>query len=129
MSTTPLSAIVGNQTSDSGEALVQAYTAEFPPASNARSGQRLALERFLDVQVEVTVEIGRMTTTLGELLNLGVGAVIELDRNVSEPVDVIAQGAKIGNGEIIVVDDHFAVKLIHVESGTESSPPASGRSK
>lgn len=94
----------------------QAHPAEFPESAAPRSGQRLPLERFLDVQVELTVEIGRVYTTLGELLQMGTGAVIELDRNVSDPVDIVAQGARIGKGEIIVVDDRFAVRITQIES-------------
>lgn len=94
----------------------QAFPAEFPEFPTARATQRLSLDRFLDVQVEVTVEIGRVTTTLGELLNLGTGAVFELDREVTAPVDIVAQGARIGRGEIIVVDDRFAVRITQIES-------------
>ncbi|TWT43024.1 Flagellar motor switch protein FliN [Thalassoglobus neptunius] len=71
---------------------------------------------FHDVQVHVSVELGRSRMTIHELLQLGEGSVIELDRNVSEPVDIIAQGVRIARGEVCIVEDHYAVRLTEIES-------------
>ena len=70
-----------------------------------------SLERLLDVKVLVTVELGRTMTTIGEVLNLGVGSVLELDRSVSEPVDLVAQGVRLARGEVVVVDNRFGIRI------------------
>ena len=51
---------------------------------------------------------------IGELLKLGEGAVVELNRAVSEPVDVMAQAVRIASGELVVVDDRCAVRITEI---------------
>ena len=91
---------------------VAAKVAEFaelsPAAGTTAAG---SLDRLLDVKVTVTVELGRATTTIGEVLKLGVGSVLELDRAVSEPVDLMAQGVRLARGEVVVIDDRFAIRI------------------
>lgn len=91
-----------------------------------------ALNRFYDVKVTVTVELGRIAIPIGDLLQLGPGSIVELDRTVSEPADVMAQGVRLGRGEIIVVDDRYAVRMLQIETdhaatatdaSKQSSPP------
>ncbi|MCA8996766.1 MAG: flagellar motor switch protein FliN [Planctomycetaceae bacterium] len=94
-----------------------AYGVTFPPASpQAVAGPRLPLKRFYDVNVNVSVELGQVTMSVGELLQLGEGAVIELDRAVSDSVDVIAQGVRLARGEVVVVEDRYAVRITELES-------------
>ena len=96
-----------------------AYAVEFPTGDKSPAGAaRLSLKKFYDVQVNVCVELGRVEMPIGALLQLGAGAVIELDRNVSEAVDVIAQGVRIARGEVCVVEDHYAVRITEIESDT-----------
>ena len=53
---------------------------------------------------------------IGELLQLGEGAVLKLNRAVSEPVDLIAQGVRVARGEVVVVDDCFAIRIKEIEN-------------
>jgi len=92
----------------------EVHPAEFPEAARTRSKASLPLERFSDVQVEIAVEIGRVTMSIGELLQLGQGSVVELDRDLNEPVSVMAQGVRIASGEVVVIDDHFAVRITEI---------------
>ena len=92
------------------------HPAEFPEAAVRRSGMRASLERFSDVQVEISVEIGRVTMSLGEMLQLGPGSVVELDREITEPVTITAQGVRIAAGEVVVINDRFAVRITEVSS-------------
>jgi flagellar motor switch protein FliN/FliY len=69
------------------------------------------LDRLLDVNVTVTAELGRVTLSIGEILKLSHGAVLELDRPVSEPVDLMVQGVRLARGEVVVVDDRFAIRI------------------
>lgn len=67
--------------------------------------------RLLDVSVTVTAELGRVTLSISDVLKLGVGSVLELDRAVSEPVDLMVQGVRLARGEVVVVDDRFAIRI------------------
>lgn len=92
------------------------HPAEFPqitdqPASTAR----VPLQRFYDVSVEISVELGRVTLPIGELLRLGQGAVLELERALSEPVDIVAQGVRLARGDVVVVEDRYAVRITEIE--------------
>ncbi len=72
------------------------------------------LRRFLDIPLEVEVVIGTTTLTLGELLHLGQGSVIELEQNVETPVDIKVNGKLVAKGEIVIVEDKFGVRIIEI---------------
>lgn len=104
-----------NEIMPQGESQVpEAHPVEFPQGSRSRANAAMPLERFAEVSIEISVEIGRVTMPIGELLKLGEGAVVELNRAVSEPVDVMAQGVRIASGEVVVVDDRFAVRITEI---------------
>ena len=92
----------------------EVHPAEFPEVVRTRNRGTMPLERFSDVQVEISVEIGRVTMSIGELLHLGQGSVVELDRELNEPVSVMAQGVRIASGEVVVIDERFAVKITDI---------------
>lgn len=77
------------------------------------------LDSLLDVNVLVTVELGRTTLTINEVLKLGVGSVVELDRLVLEPVDLMVQGKRLARGEVVVVDDRFAILIKEIADSKE----------
>ena len=98
----------------------EAHPVEFPQAAKSRASSSLPLERFAEVSIELSVEIGRVTMPIGEMLQLGEGAVVELNRSVSEPVDVIAQLVLIASVEVFVIDDRFAVRITEIANADES---------
>ncbi len=69
------------------------------------------LKKFLDLPLLIEVVVGSTTLTLGEILNLGPGSVVELDNLVEEPVDIKVNGKLVAKGEIVVVEDKFGVKI------------------
>ena len=79
------------------------------------------IELILDVPVTLALEVGRTEMTIGKLLNLSQGTVVELDRNAGEPLDVIVNGALIARGEIVVINDKFGIRLVDVVTPTESA--------
>jgi len=99
----------------------QDVTNESKPSAN---GARPDVELILDVPVTLALEVGRTEMTIGNLLGLSQGAVVELDRNAGEPLDVIANGALIARGEIVVVNDKFGIRLIDVIAAPERAVPA-----
>jgi len=74
----------------------------------------MGLEQLLAVGVEVTVEVGRTRSTFSELMKLGPGALIELDRDAHEPADVLVNGKIVAHGEIVTIGDRYGVRITDV---------------
>lgn len=69
------------------------------------------LELLYDLQLPVSIELGRTNMLIREILRLGRGSVIEFDKLVSEPVDVLINGKKVAEGEVVVIDKHFGIRV------------------
>ena len=74
----------------------------------------VAMNLVKDIPVTLSIELGRTRMSLKELLELEQGAVIELDRMVDEPMDVLVNGTLVAHGEVVVIDDTFGVRLTDV---------------
>ncbi len=72
------------------------------------------LRLLSEVQVELAVELGRVKLPLRDLLALGPGAVLELDRPADAPVDVLVNGCLVARGEVVVIDGEFGVRVTAV---------------
>jgi flagellar motor switch protein FliN/FliY len=77
-----------------------------------------SLELLLDVPLRVTVELGGARLSIRELLQLGHGSVVELDKPGGEPLDVYVNGKPIARGEAVIVNDRFGVRLTEIVSQT-----------
>ncbi|MGY1831428.1 flagellar motor switch protein FliN [Geodermatophilus sp. SYSU D01180] len=77
---------------------------------------RNSLDLLRHVAMEVTVEIGRTRMTVGELLSLHPGEVVELDRAASAPADLLVNGTLIARGEVVVVDEDFGLRISEIVS-------------
>lgn len=80
------------------------------PTPTARSG----IDLLAGLQMNVTVELGRTELTVSEVLGLGPGSVIELDRLAGEPVDILVNDRLIARGEVVVVDENFGIRVVEV---------------
>lgn len=80
----------------------------------AGNEQNLTLEALYDVPVQISVVLGKTSMQLSNLLKLGKGAVIELERTVGEPVDIYVNSRIVAKGEIVVVDNKIGVTLTEV---------------
>lgn len=69
------------------------------------------LELLYDLQLPVSIELGRTNMLIRDILRLGRGSVIEFDKLVSEPVDILINGKKIAEGEVVVIDKHFGIRI------------------
>lgn len=74
----------------------------------------LTLEALYDVPVQVSAVLGGTTMPLSNILKLGKGAVIELERSVGEPIDIFVNNKKVAKGEIVIVDEKIGVTLTEV---------------
>jgi flagellar motor switch protein FliN/FliY len=77
------------------------------------------LDMVLDIPVQVSVELGRTRVPIRNLLQLAQGSVVELDRLAGEPLDVLVNGCLIAQGEVVVVNDKFGIRLTDVISADE----------
>jgi flagellar motor switch protein FliN/FliY len=94
------------------DASVVARAADFPELQHKpNAGGPGSLNHLLDVAVNVTAEIGRVTLSVADILKLGHGSVVNLDRPISEPIDLLVQGVPFARGEVVVIDDRFAVRI------------------
>ena len=75
-----------------------------------------SLRRFLDVQVTVTAELGRVDLPIGDLVKLGEGSVVELKQPINSPIELMAQGVRIATGEVVVVDECFGIRIKEIDS-------------
>lgn len=82
-------------------------------------GADVNLELVLDVPVNLSLQVGSTVMSIRELVKLVEGSVISLDRESTEPMDVLVNGTLIAHGEIVLVDDSFGVRLTDVVSPIE----------
>ncbi len=79
------------------------------------------LERLMDIPLNVEVVVGTTVIQIRELLNLGPGSVLELDRETTEPVDIKVNGKLIAKGELVVVGEKFGVRITEIYSEERKS--------
>jgi flagellar motor switch protein FliN/FliY len=81
-----------------------------------------SIDVILDVPVTLSLEVGRAQMSVGNLLRLSQGSVVELDRGAGEPLDVLVNGALVAHGEIVVVNDKFGIRLTDVVAPASRRP-------
>ena len=69
---------------------------------------------IMDVPLEVTVELGRTTKSISEILDFAPGTIIELDRIAGEPIDVLVNGKFVAKGEVVVIEESFGVRVTEI---------------
>ena len=99
---------------------VEKVSAQVPQFANLQDSsaqeQPSAIGRLYDVSVHVAAELGSVQIPIGDVLKLGEGSVIELNRTITEPIDLMAQGVRIARGEVVVIDDCFAIRIKEIEA-------------
>ncbi|MBI2519433.1 MAG: flagellar motor switch protein FliN [Bdellovibrio sp.] len=77
------------------------------------------LDFILDIPLKVTVELGRTSVMVKDLLQLGQGSVLELDKLAGEPLEILVNGKLVAKGEVVVVNEKFGIRLVDVISPIE----------
>jgi len=72
------------------------------------------IDLILDVPLEITVELGRTSKKIKDILEFGPGSIIELDKMAGEPVDILVNGKFIAKGEVVVIDENFGVRITEI---------------
>jgi flagellar motor switch protein FliN/FliY len=90
---------------------------EFPSISTTTQGLASPnVDLLLDVQMTVTVELGRTKKYVKDILEMGEGSIIELDKQAGEHVDVLVNGKLVARGEVVVIDENFGVRITEIIS-------------
>ncbi|TGN08198.1 flagellar motor switch protein FliN [Leptospira ilyithenensis] len=91
-----------------------------PSKSSAKSQSSLGgsntanLNLLLDVTLQLTIELGRTTMFIKDVLQLAEGTVVELDKNIGEELDILANGKLVGRGKLIVLDDYYGIQITQI---------------
>jgi flagellar motor switch protein FliN/FliY len=91
---------------------------QFSPGGGA-TGAHNDIEMIMDIPVQLTVELGRTKIAIKNLLQLAQGSVVELDGLAGEPMDVLVNGCLIAQGEVVVVNDKFGIRLTDIITPSE----------
>ena len=107
--------------SGAGSPAKRAPTAAFEQfaASGAKPAHANDIDLILDIPVQLTVELGRTKIAIKNLLQLAQGSVVELDGLAGEPMDVFVNGCLIAQGEVVVVNDKFGIRLTDIITPSE----------
>ena len=93
---------------------------QFPNlASGMNAGEQGNIGLIMDVFMEMTVELGRTKRSIKDILGMGEGTIIELDKLAGEPVDILVNHKQIAKGEVVVIDENFGVRVTEILSPME----------
>ncbi|MEY2894193.1 MAG: hypothetical protein RJA98_4101 [Pseudomonadota bacterium] len=108
-------------TTSSGDAAMPAAFANFSSggSSNPVGGTGNDLNMILDIPVQLTVELGRTRIPIKNILQLAQGSIVELENLAGEPMDVLVNGYLIAQGEVVVVNEKFGIRLTDIVTPSE----------
>jgi len=86
----------------------------FDVAQEDSKGESKTLDLLMDIPLDVKIELGRTSMLVEDILRLGKGAVISLDKLAGDPVDVIVNGRPVARGEVVVLNDNFCVRITEI---------------
>ncbi len=86
----------------------------FQPLTNANIEGNSDIDMIMDIPVQLTVELGRTRLTIKNILQLGQGSVVELDGLAGEPMDIFVNGYLIAQGEVVVVDEKYGIRVTDI---------------
>jgi flagellar motor switch protein FliN/FliY len=107
----PLSSLAGEPAIDAPAARTPQFT-EFE--QTMLSSTEVPIGMLLDLTLPISIELGRTTMTVQELLRLGRGSVIQLDRLAGEPIDIYVGDRRFAEGEVVVLGEHFGVRITRI---------------
>jgi flagellar motor switch protein FliN len=97
---------------------VEVHQAEFQPLGQNKDTEVVPrnIDLIMDVSLEISVVLGRTKKKIKDILNLGTGSLVELDKLAEEPVEILVNGKKVAYGEVVVIDENFGVRITGIVS-------------
>ncbi len=92
---------------------------EAPKKERVDKKEKYDIDFVLDIPLDVSVELGRVTMPVNDLLQLGPGSIIELAKLVGEPLHIYINNKMIAKGEVVVMDEKFGIRVTDITSPTE----------
>jgi flagellar motor switch protein FliN/FliY len=112
---------------DTNPEVIEPATTQSPTVDNSGAGFQPNIDMLMDVPLTVTIELGRTEMTLKQALELNQGSVVELNRLAGDPIDIFVNERLIAKGEVVVVDDKFAVRVTELFSNTNKPTTPGGK--
>jgi flagellar motor switch protein FliN/FliY len=102
-------------------AMLEMETAQFQPLKpSAPSGEKdKKMGLLLDLSLSVSIELGRTNLAIRDILDLQRGSIVEFEKLASEPVDIMINGKKMAEGEVVVIEKHFAIRITSLVDASE----------
>jgi flagellar motor switch protein FliN len=112
-------AVIGATTVAASAAAAREYTV--PQLDTVAAANATGIDMLDDVQLDVKIELGRTTMYIEDVLKLGTGSVVELDKLAGDPVDIYVNERLIARGEVLVLNDNFCVRINAIDSSIPDS--------
>ena len=90
-----------------------------PQQTTSAAYSEQQLERVLDIPMQLSVNLGQTERRLGEVLDLTAGSIVEFEHDVTNPIDICLGGKVIARGEVVIMEEHFAVRITEIISPSE----------
>ena len=100
---------------------VRAESAQFAPldATPSAEDRENKMDLLLDLTLPVSIELGRTNLMINEILNLKRGSIVEFEKLASEPVDILINGKKMAEGEVVVIEKHFGIRITNLANASD----------
>lgn len=122
MSPTPVAgqppSSLSRESAGGGSSARSAQYTEFEPTTSSTAEVSIGL--LLDLTLPVSIELGRTSMSVQELLHLGRGSVLQLDRIAGEPIDIFVGDRRFAEGEVVVLGEHFGVRITQILASSAS---------
>jgi flagellar motor switch protein FliN/FliY len=86
------------------------------------AADRQNMDLLMNVPLEITAELGKCKMSVAEVLKIGEGSIVELDRLAGAPVDLLVNNKPVARGEVVAIDDNFGVRVTELIHGSTGSP-------
>ncbi|HEY9187392.1 MAG TPA: flagellar motor switch protein FliN [Ignavibacteria bacterium] len=107
------------QSSDKKVEVQPAEFEEFNKTDSFSEKKEHKIDMLLDLSLPVSIELGKTSMMIKDILELERGSIIEFDKMASEPVDILINGKKMAEGEVVVIDKHFGIRITSLTEPTE----------
>jgi len=99
---------------------LEVQSAQFQALDSTPAGQgESKMEMLLDLSLPVSIELGRTQMLIRDILDLQRGSVVEFEKLASEPVDILINGKKMAEGEVVVIEKHFGIRITNLVEAAE----------